>query len=146
MAHSSPPASNAVCSELGRVVVDTNVDPTLVADNVVNAIGDCLAQRLVLKVMNANVFRSAFGMPLAATILKIPDQFLLFRIHRDRWTTAFLKSLEIPVEIFKLGVAVGMRITFASFAIGLQAVATLLQQSCHASIRDSVVPNLDELL
>ena len=56
----------------------------MVVEDVIDAVGNHLAQGLVLKVMNPDFFGPALGAPLATAVAEIPDQFLLFRVHRDR--------------------------------------------------------------
>ena len=69
--------------ELGGVVVDADADPTLVPAQVIDPLGDGLAQLLVREVLGADLLRLAPAMPLPPGIAEIPDQFLLLRIDRD---------------------------------------------------------------
>ena len=63
-AHLLPPAADAVGGELGRVVVDPHAHPALVAGQVVDAVGDRLAQLLVREVMDLHLL----GLAPAAAI------------------------------------------------------------------------------
>ena len=114
--------------ELGRVVIDAHTDPTFVAGEVIDAVRNRLAQFLVGKVMNVHLLGLALGLPFLARILEFPDQFLLFRVDRDHWLVPLLKRHHLPVDVLELSVAVRMRRAFARLAVGLQAVAGLLEQ------------------
>ena len=70
-------------------------------------------------------------LPLPAAVLEIPDQFLLLRVHRDRRLAAAQEPPHAGVDVLELGVAVGMLAPFARLAVGLQAVARLVQQRGH---------------
>src|SRR5207249_1322013 len=54
-AHLLPPAANAGCGELSRVVIDAYADPALIASEVVHSVGDCFAEFLVRKVMHLDL-------------------------------------------------------------------------------------------
>ncbi len=72
--------------------------------------------------------------PIPAAILEIPDQFLLFRVHRDRRLAAFQEPRHLGVEVLELGVAVGMRGAFSRLAVALQAIARLVEQGRHRAV------------
>jgi hypothetical protein len=75
-----PPAADRVDRELGRVVVDADVDVALVELEVVNAVGDRLPELLVLEVVDADELGLALQAPFATCILEIADQLLLLGI------------------------------------------------------------------
>lgn len=50
--HILPPAADARCGEVCRVVVDADTHPALVVRDIVDPVGNRLAQLLVLKVVN----------------------------------------------------------------------------------------------
>ena len=77
-------------------------------------------------------------MPFAAVILEIPDQFLLFRVHRDRRLLAAQARAHQAVDVTELGVAVGMPTAFAGFAVGLKAVAGFVQKRGNRPPADRV--------
>lgn len=89
--HFLPPAPDALDGELGGVMIDPDTDPTLVPPQVIDPLGDCLAQPLVLEVLGADLLGLAARPPLPSGIAEIPDQFLLLRIHRD-------DRLTLPLE------------------------------------------------
>jgi PKD repeat protein len=126
--HTCPPATDAVGGELRRVVVNADADPSLVIADVVDAIGDHLAQCLIHKVMHPDRLRLALGPPLPPVILEITDQFLLFRVDRHRWLAASQAVPHHAVDVAELGVAIRMRKALTRFTVGLQAVAGRVQQ------------------
>src|SRR6185312_10421671 len=132
-AHLRPPASDAVGGELRRVVVDADAHPPLVVEQVVHAIGDHLAQTLVLEVMHADFLWAALGPPLPAAVLEIPDQFLLFRVHRDGRAAVAKAGTDQLVDVAELGVTVRVRASLAGLAVGLEAVTGFVQQPRHRS-------------
>ena len=54
-------------------MIDTHTDPTFVARQIVDTIGNGLPQVLVGKVVNVDLLRFALRLPLLAWILKFPD-------------------------------------------------------------------------
>ena len=70
-AHFRPPQQDAAGRELGRIMVDSDANPALVVEHIVNAVGDCLAQVLVLEVMHADLLRVVFRPPLPPGVLEI---------------------------------------------------------------------------
>ena len=131
MAHLPPPPADTIGRKRGRVVVDAHVDPTLVIQQVVHAVGNRLAQFLIQKVMNAHFLRIALRSPLVPAILEIPDQFLLFRVHGDGRLAAILEPLHQGIDVLELCIAVWMRRAFSCFSVALQAVASSVQQGGH---------------
>jgi hypothetical protein len=81
--HLFPPSANGFDRELRRIVVDADTHPTLILCNVVDAIRDGLPQILVHEVVDEHFFGFALELPFPPIILEFPDDFLLFRIHRD---------------------------------------------------------------
>ena len=65
-------------------MVDADADPAFVVGEVVDPIGDRLADLAVEKIMDADRDGLPVGPPFATGILKVADQFLLLRIDRDR--------------------------------------------------------------
>ncbi len=118
-AHPLPPTANGVHGKGRRVVVDANAHPTLVVENVVDPVGNGLAQKGVAEVMHADLFRLALRTPIPASILEIPDQFLLFRIHRDRRLT----TVEEPRHL-------GVRCSNCAFRSGCEAPSRVLRLPC----------------
>src|SRR4051794_26733613 len=114
--------------ELGRVVVDPDADPALIPIQVVDALRDHLAQPLVREILGTDLLRPTARPPLAAGIAEIPDQFLLPGIDRDHRLTVSLEVADPPVDMLKLGVAIGMIVAFLGLAVGLQAISLIPEQ------------------
>src|SRR5262245_28374361 len=126
--HPHPPATNGLGSETRRVMVDANAHPTLVVRNVVDTIGDGFTQILVLKVMNANLFRVSLETPFSTAVLELAHQFLLFRVHRDYRLTLPLQPKHFLIDIFELRIAVSVRPSFPGLPVCLQAITGVTQQ------------------
>ncbi len=82
--HRAPPSTDRINREAGGVVVGANADPPDIVRDVIDAVGNSAAQLGVDKIMNPDQFGPAFWAPLAAIVLEIAHQFLLFRIHHLR--------------------------------------------------------------
>src|SRR5262249_41631290 len=68
--HLLPPTADARCGKVRRVVVDADTHPTLVVRDIVDPVGNGLAQLLVLKIVNADFLRLSLGMPFPACVLE----------------------------------------------------------------------------
>ena len=106
------PEPNAVDGELPGIMVDSKADVAVVRANVVDPIGDDFAQFLVLEIVGVDLDRPTLRAIVAAAVLELAEQFLLLRVDRYHRLTFGLKLLDLGVDIFELGVAVGM---FAAF-------------------------------
>jgi hypothetical protein len=72
--------------------------------------------------MHPHFFGLALWLPLSATVLEIPDQFLLFRVHRDDWLASLLEVLHLRIDELKLSISVWVGSALPRLAVGLQAV------------------------
>ena len=59
-------------------MIDANIDPPLIASQIIDTVGDGLAQLLVREVMRRNLFGLALRLPLSAGIGEVADRLLLF--------------------------------------------------------------------
>ena len=59
---SQPPAPDALYRKLGRVVIDTDINPAVIGAQVVDAVGRQITQLGIDKVMNPEFFRCALGL------------------------------------------------------------------------------------
>ena len=75
LAHLGMPAANRLHGKAGRVMVDAYAHPPLVTGQVVDPLGDGLAQPLVREVLGPHLFRFSFWLPLHAVILEIPRSY-----------------------------------------------------------------------
>ena len=126
-----PPGADRVDRELGGVVVDADVDIPLVELEVVDAVGDRLAELLVLEVVDAHELWLALQMPLAPAVLEVADQLLLLAIDRNHGPAGNDRRLRGLVDVLKLGVAVGMGGPLLGLDVGLQRVAQQPHQHRH---------------
>src|SRR5262249_57234939 len=74
LAHLFPPPTRRRRRELSRIMVDAHTHPARITGQVVDPVGDHLAQLLVQEVLGANPLRLPGGLPLPAAVLEIPDQ------------------------------------------------------------------------
>jgi hypothetical protein len=144
-AHLLPPAVDGLRGELRRVVVDAHAEPTLVAAEVVHAVGDRLAQLGVHEVVGVHRERLTLGLPLAPAVLELAHQLLLLRVHRDDRLRALLHALDRRVDVLELRVAIRVVGTLFGLAVALQAEAGRVEQSPHSS-RTQLVALLGECL
>ena len=129
-----PPPTNGLCGKLRCVLVDADTDEALVLRDVVDAVGDGLTEFLVDEVMALHVFGCAFGGPLLASILVVPDKFFLLRVDADDRVPAFLECRCCLVDVEELRVTVGVGGTFLCLPIPLQAVLLRLEFFRHRHV------------
>src|SRR5215213_3351555 len=95
----------------------------------IDAVGRHLAQLGEGEIVHPDRFGLALGAQLAAAVLEVSDEFFLLRVDRDRRLAGGLPGLHPHVDVFELGVAVGVARALAGLAVGLQAEAEPAQQS-----------------
>ena len=115
---------------------DAHAHPTFVVRQVVDAVGNRLAQFLVWEIVHPHFDGSTTPAVLAAAVLEIPDQFLLFRVHGDDRLAPTPKPLGQPIDVLELGVAVRMRLALSRLAIGLQAEPGVVEQTGYGRVAD----------
>ena len=76
--------------------------------------------------------RLAFGSRRLSCILEISQGFLLLGVHRNRGLSPPLLRLHSAIDEPKLGVTIGMRLSLACLAVGLQTVTGFPQQLPHS--------------
>src|SRR5439155_6411648 len=91
--------------------------------DVIDAVGDRLAELLVLEVVHTDQLGLALGPPLPPGVLEIPDQLLLFGVDRDHRLTRGNRRLRRRADVLKLRVAVAVRGALTGLEVGLQAIA-----------------------
>src|SRR4030095_6638340 len=137
-AHLGPPASDRLHRKLWRILINPDPDPTFVAGQIINPIWNPFAQLLVCEIMDADLERVPFGAPLLPWLLEIANQFFLFRIDRNDRLAAFLKSQDFLIDLLKLRITIRMVCSLFGLAIGLQAIAHLMQQTVDGIVADSM--------
>ncbi len=112
-------------------MVDANVDPARIVDQVVDAIGAGFAQLGNHEVIHPHRLGLALGLPFASGILEIAHQFLLLGIHRNGWFSGGDLLLHTLVDMPELGISVDMGAAFARLLVGLQAVAQVMKHGAY---------------
>jgi len=119
-------------------VVDAHVDPARVLGEVVDAVGDRLAELFVFEVVHADRDRRALRAQLAPAVFEVADQRLLFGVDADHRLALIDRRLDGGVDVLKLRVAVWMLAALADLGVGLQAVAQPAQQPRDRLVRDAM--------
>jgi hypothetical protein len=84
--------------------------------------------------------RVALRAELLAGVAERPDELLLLGVDTDHRLAQAELQLDRHVEVFELGVAVGMVGPLEDLAVGLQAVAHLVQELRHGLVTDRMPP------
>ena len=100
-------------------MVHAHADPPEVGADVVDAVGDSLAEFLIDEVIDADLRRMPRGVPLTARILEVAEEFLLLGIDRNDWLAAALKVLDAGVEMREWRVAIRVLAALAGLARSL---------------------------
>src|SRR5215471_4466389 len=137
-AHVVPPSPDRFHGELGCVVIDSNAAPARVSRHIIDPVGNDLAQLLVGKVVDLYWLGLAFRGPLPATITELTDQFLLLGIDRHDRLPLPLEDRHPPVDVLTLRIAVRVMAAFKRLAVGLQAVAQVVEEPVDAAFTDSM--------
>src|SRR5579862_1562965 len=131
LSHRAPPSVDRTDRKAGGVMIGAHADPSDIVRDVIHAVWNSAAQLRINKIMNFDQFGCAVWSPLAAVVLEIAHQFLLFRVNRN---DRFLRSKErllLPIDLLKLGVAIDVLVSFARLAVGLQAIAHAAQKIAY---------------
>lgn len=110
-------------------MVGADVDPAGVRPDVVDPIGDSLAQLRVGEVVDAHQYGITRRPPLSATGLELSDEFLLPGVHADYRLTGVPVLADLLVEMAELGVTIRVPAALQGCDVGLQAEAFLPQQA-----------------
>jgi hypothetical protein len=117
--------------ELGGVAGDPDADESSVGGHIVHAIGHDLAELLVLEVVHVHALRIAFGTIIGSAILEVANQFLLLGVDGDDGLLLGLRRNDFRVDVFELGVAVGMSRAFIRLAVRLAREPEFHQFRAH---------------
>src|SRR5215472_487619 len=115
--HLFPPTVNRLRSEPGGVVVNPDTHPALVRREVIDAVGDSLAQLLVHEVVDKNLDRLPLALPFAPSVPEFPDEFLLLCVDRDHGLTACLEVHDRYIDVLELGIPVRVIGSFFGLAV-----------------------------
>src|ERR1700691_4546053 len=113
-------------------MVDSKADPAVVGADVVDPVGDALAEFLVLEIVGVDLDRPTLRAIIAAAFLKLAEHFLFLLVDRYHRLIGVLKLLDLGIDIFKLGVAIGMFAAFLGLAVGMATIFQPLQQPGNA--------------
>src|SRR3990172_5157440 len=101
-----PPQRHAVAAQFARVVAGVQVDVRVLVRQVINAVRDELALARTAEVMVEGL--DGLRRKGLAGAVKIPQQFLLFRVDADHGVARILILVPQPRDVLELRVAVGM--------------------------------------
>ena len=117
--HAFAPATDRLHGELGGVAGDPDADEAGIGGHIVHAIRHDLAELLVLEVVYVHAPRVAFRAIIGSAVLEVADQLLLLRVDGDDGLLLGLRRNDFRVDVFELGIAVGMLRAFIRLAIEL---------------------------
>src|SRR6266545_1787778 len=132
----TPPPPDALGSELGRVMSHSDVNHRSISCDVISAVGNGLAFAKMREVVHRYLISLSLGQPSPPPVFKGPHEFLLLRIHGDHRVPSPPKSLDLPVQVAKLGIAVRMLGTLTGLHIGLQGVPHFFQTTAYCDAAD----------
>ncbi len=104
-----PPAADRGDRERRGLLGDPDVHEPVVGADVIDAVGDRLAERLVGEVVHVDRDRLALGSPLPPAVCALADELLLLGIDADRRPALRDRGGHLLVDMPELRVAVGMR-------------------------------------
>lgn len=127
----TPPRSYRSHCKLRCIMRDADIDPGFIVADIVDTIGSHL-DRFPLVVLFRKVMRldrdgASFATPRSSWILEFSDDFLLFRVDRERGLPRSLLRLDSAIDMFELGVTVRMLFSLNRLPIRLKAVARVLK-------------------
>ena len=126
----------ALDSEGPGVGADADTDSVVVGSDVIDAVGADLAKFGDLEVVHPHRLGIAFATEFSAVVLEIPNQLLLFRVHRDRRLACGDRCLYPRIDVLELGIPVRNVAPLPRFAIGLAAIVQLPQQRAEHALAD----------
>src|SRR5665213_4387479 len=129
--HPLPPLGNRSHRERSGVMVDAHRNPGIVTFDIVNTVGNRLAQLGIRKVMRIHLPRLALGTIGSARVFAASQDLFLLRIDRNCRLLLSSVCLHAAVDALKLGVPIRMLFAFTRLAIGLKAVTADFQKRTH---------------
>ena len=131
-----PPPPDRGHRELGGVGVVTDDHEALVGGDVEHPVGDRLADVGVGEVVHVDTHRHAGRLPFAPAVAEVPDDLVLFRVHRHHRLTSFEVAADVTGDVAELGVTIRMGSPFVLLGRRLQAVTHAVQQLTDGHVRD----------
>jgi len=116
--------------------------PELGTSGSVGALGEqsprATRQILIDEIMDLDLLGLALGLPLPPAVAVLPHKLFLLGIDRDHGLILPLKRLGSPIDILELGIPIRMTFALDRLAIGLKAVAQVVEQSVDRPLADDV--------
>ena len=109
-------------------MIDPETHPAGVARQIIDAIGNRLAQFGNHEVVHTHGLRISLGTPRFPCVLEVSHEFLLLRVNRDHWQTPGLKSPNSTVDEAELRVSIWVVRTLTRLAIRLKTVACEIEK------------------
>jgi hypothetical protein len=109
-------------------VVRADADEAVVGADVVDAVGDRLADRIAGEVVDVDQLGLALRLPLPSCVLEVAHELLLLGVHREHRHAAFEAVLGLRVDVLELRVAIRVLRTAHGLVRRLQAVLVFLEQ------------------
>lgn len=136
-----PPAPDRMHREAGRVRIDPDAAPSVIAVEIVDAVREGVPVPGIRdhEVMHAPALRRPVRAPRPAAIRAIATQFLLLRLHRNCRVLPSVRPLDGVGDVPELRIAIRLLPPFARRHGALEAVAPLVQQCGDDGVAD-VVP------
>ena len=116
-------------------MIHADADPACVVGQVINAVG-IGATQFRDEVMHSHLLRISLRTHFPPAILEVAHQLLLLRVDRNHRLLISEATLDLPIDVLKLSVAVRVTVAFLGLLICLQAVAQFVQQFRHHRITD----------
>ncbi len=110
-------------------MVNADAHPPGIGSEVIDPVRHRPPEFLDQKVMDPDLFRIALRTILAARVAEIADQFLFLGVDRDHRLLFSQRRGHLGVDVAKLRIPVGVALALLGLAVGLQAVARIVEQS-----------------
>src|SRR5919109_2466910 len=112
-----PPASDGGHREFAPVMLDPDVDVSLIVPEVIDAVWRRFAKLLIRKVVHIDLYWFSFRKPQSPLILVVADQFFLLGINRDNGVARFKELRCSLADMLKLRVPVRVTGSFLGFLV-----------------------------
>jgi len=89
-------------------VVDAHAHEAVIGGDIVDAVGNRLANGVGGKVVDVHQFGFALRLPLASRVLEVADELLLLRVDGDDRDAPLDAVLSLGVDVLELRVAIRM--------------------------------------
>jgi len=123
-----PPASDGGYREFARVMIDPDVDVSLIVPDVIDAVWRRFAELLIRKVVHVDLYWLSFGKPQPPVSLVVADELFLLGINRDNGVARFKELRRSLADMLKLCLPVRVIGSFLGFLVALQTVIGGLEE------------------